>query len=282
MTFSAGNVYQHMPDRRLIINADDFGYSHEINLAVVTSFSKGLCSSTTIMANMPGSEEACQFCHDNRLVERVGLHLVLTEGMPLTDEIKRCSRFCNSEGYFHSSSRRHFFSLSPEERNAVAQEASAQIDRFKKAGIPLIHLDSHRHIHTEWAIAGVLLHVARNRAVRYIRLARHLDPSSTRLKNLYRKFLNLRIRANGAAATQYFGTVEDFCYLERKTKNSMPSFEVMIHPAFSEKQILIDDLSKKPLDEYITVIEEYNHAVSYRHIADDRPSRRYRHQVIQA
>ena len=49
----------------LIINADDFGYDSDVNHAILTSFSKGFCSSTSIIPNMPGFEEACQLCHEN-------------------------------------------------------------------------------------------------------------------------------------------------------------------------------------------------------------------------
>ena len=39
---------------KLIINADDFGMSHEVNTAIRDSFRQGLISSTTLMANMEG------------------------------------------------------------------------------------------------------------------------------------------------------------------------------------------------------------------------------------
>ena len=34
---------------RLIVNADDFGLSHEVNLAIVEAFKKGYISNTNIM-----------------------------------------------------------------------------------------------------------------------------------------------------------------------------------------------------------------------------------------
>ena len=42
----------------LFVNADDFGLSHEVNMAIVEAFKKGLINNTTIMVNMPGFEEA--------------------------------------------------------------------------------------------------------------------------------------------------------------------------------------------------------------------------------
>lgn len=267
MIFFAGRKHQLMFNKRLIINADDFGYNSEVNFAILTSFLKGLCSSTTIMANMPGFEEACQMSHDNGLTKCVGFHLVLSEGTPLTDKIKKCSRFCNSEGRFHHMGERHFFRLSCEEKNAVAQEISAQIDRCREYGIHLSHVDSHNHIHCEWGITCVLFRVMKNKGLRFIRLSRHLDPDSTFIKNLYRRLVNIRIILKGAAATKYFGTVEDFVRLKQNTNCNTISFEIMIHPTFNTEKLLIDDISNEQLDEYVARVVEYKKAISFVDIA---------------
>ena len=42
----------------VIVNADDFGMNHNVNLAIDYCFKKNIISSTTIMANMPGFDEA--------------------------------------------------------------------------------------------------------------------------------------------------------------------------------------------------------------------------------
>jgi predicted glycoside hydrolase/deacetylase ChbG (UPF0249 family) len=156
-----------------------------------------------------------------------------------------------------------FFKLSSEEKDAVAHEISAQIERCRRYGILLSHVDSHHHIHVEWGIAGVLLRVAKAKKVRHIRLARHLDTNSIWFKNLYRLSLNMRIALNGAAATRYFGTVEDYLRLQRKTDRDTNSFEIMIHPSFDKEQLLIDDISKEPLGQYVAKIVEYRNAISF-------------------
>ena len=42
----------------LIVNADDFGMSAAVNKAILKAFQEKLISSTSIMANMPGFDEA--------------------------------------------------------------------------------------------------------------------------------------------------------------------------------------------------------------------------------
>ena len=72
--------------RRLIVNADDFGLAGSVSTGIIDVYQSGQLSSTTLMVNMPGTEEAVD------LAERhpglgVGLHFNLTEGRPLTDAL---------------------------------------------------------------------------------------------------------------------------------------------------------------------------------------------------
>ena len=84
--------------RNVVVNADDFGMSRQINEAILQAFEKGLISSATLMANMPAFEEACQLVRQDHLQRRIGLHLNLTEGKPLTADIADCPRFCDAGG----------------------------------------------------------------------------------------------------------------------------------------------------------------------------------------
>lgn len=254
--------------KHLVINADDFGFSTEVNHAIMESMFQQLCSSTTIMANMPGFEEACQLSHDNKLTNRIGVHLVLSEGSPLTDEIKKCLRFCSSEGRFLPSGREHFFKLSTQEKNAVAKEISAQIDRCRLFGLPLTHVDSHQHMHVEWGIMNILVGITVAKGIKYIRLARHKDPDSMLLKNLYRRLVNTRIMLRGSAATKYFGTIEDFTMIQSRCIDNPSSFEIMIHPVYDREKMLIDNISKKPLNQYVTMVNGYKGAVSFSQLSD--------------
>lgn len=78
---------------KLFINADDFGLNASVNKAIVESFNSGLINSTTVMANMPGFEEAVNLIHEYKLDRNIGVHLVLTDGLPLTEEIKSMNLF---------------------------------------------------------------------------------------------------------------------------------------------------------------------------------------------
>ena len=44
--------------RRLIVNADDFGFTSGVNRAIVEAHSRGVVTSSTLMANGPAFAEA--------------------------------------------------------------------------------------------------------------------------------------------------------------------------------------------------------------------------------
>ena len=68
----------------LIVNADDFGRSESVNRAICEAFEKGRVNSTTLMANMPAAKEAYELAKKGGFADKVGIHLNITEGMPMS------------------------------------------------------------------------------------------------------------------------------------------------------------------------------------------------------
>lgn len=128
--------------KKVIINADDFGYSSGVNRGILESFQNGLLTSTTLMANMPGALEAIELAKAYPTLG-VGGHLVLTCGYPLTKVktlVSVTGRFYNLETYHKERG-----TMNEEE---IFQEWCAQIDFLLEHGLSLTHLDSHHHVHT--------------------------------------------------------------------------------------------------------------------------------------
>src|ERR1700733_1674189 len=68
--------------KKLIINADDFGMSQEVNEGTKKGIEQGIITSVSVMANMPFFEDAVRFLRKHPKVS-VGLHFNITEGKPL-------------------------------------------------------------------------------------------------------------------------------------------------------------------------------------------------------
>jgi hypothetical protein len=126
---------------KVIINADDFGYSHSVNRAILQSFQCSLINSTSLMANMEGFADTVGLAHTQPGLEgKIGIHLTLTEGIPLSEEIRSCPRFCDAEGRFCYRRERPLFLLTRREKKAVHRELRMQLDRVFEAGIRRIRL----------------------------------------------------------------------------------------------------------------------------------------------
>jgi predicted glycoside hydrolase/deacetylase ChbG (UPF0249 family) len=152
--------------RRLIINADDFGFSDGVTRGIIEAHAAGSVKSTSIMANGLDWENAVRLARATRTLG-VGVHLNLVQGRPL---LRVPSLTDPRTG--------EFFPLGALVRRALAQridaeelaaETRAQIERVRGAGIVPTHLDSHRHAH---AIPGILATVARVTSEAEIRVMR--------------------------------------------------------------------------------------------------------------
>jgi predicted glycoside hydrolase/deacetylase ChbG (UPF0249 family) len=228
--------------RNIIVNADDFGLSRQVNEAILQAFKKGLISSATIMANMPAFEEAAQLARQNHLQRRIGLHLNFTSGKPLTADIAECPRFCDAGGCWLP--RRRVLRLSDKEQFMLEAEIEAQIVACEREGITPRHLDSHHHMHCEFGIAPAVIHMAKRHDIRSIRLALNCGPGREGtsaahhvLARAYRLVQNTRLRFHGLAKTDYFGDAFDTAHILRTTTADV---EVMVHPRLDACGRLID------------------------------------------
>lgn len=249
----------------LIINCDDFGLNESVNKAIVDSFAAGLCSSTTIMATMPGFEEACSLARDHRLNDHIGLHIVLRDGVPLSDEIRKCGRFCNQDGQLALQSSPPVFALEVSERSALAKEIRLQIARCRSHGIPLSHADSHYHLHNLWPILGVVIAVAHSEHIPYLRVARNCGAGIDFKKRAYKAMVNQRLRNAGLSRTRYFGGIEDYLYLRGKKDviGHNESFEIMIHPTLHEKGFVADAGEDESLQNRLRSVDLFDDAISF-------------------
>ncbi len=161
-------------DKRIIINADDFGISIGVNKAVAQAHTDGVLTSTTIMANMPAAYEAVKIA--KQLPDLgLGVHLNLFEGRPLS---KNGSVDCllDDDGSFAlTPAELSLLSIARRKiRNAIRTELAAQIQWVIDNGLKPTHLDSHKHIHSFPSIFPIVCGLARRFEIAAIRFT--LEP----------------------------------------------------------------------------------------------------------
>ena len=67
------------PARRLVVNADDFGFTRDVNDGIIEAHRNGILTATTLMANGDAFEHAVRLAHENPTLD-TGCHLVLVQG----------------------------------------------------------------------------------------------------------------------------------------------------------------------------------------------------------
>ena len=123
------------------------------------------------------------------LLDRMGLHLNLTEGPAMTSSMRNCNFFCDKSGCFTGAFHRivrYRFKLPDGLQSVVREEIESQVGRFLSTGSTFLHLDSHHHVHTDYSIARILLPIVRKNGFSSIRLSRNWGDDISLSKRIYK------------------------------------------------------------------------------------------------
>ena len=217
---------------KIIVNADDFGLNTACSEATAEAFLRRIISDTTMLANGDAFKAALSLARENGFDKKIGIHFNITEGNPLTEDIKDCPFFAEG-GSFHGKIKR-LKPLSRKEKNALYTELTAQVIKLKANGVSITHADSHHHIHTGFFIFPVVSRVCRENGINKIRLHRNVGKIPA-YKRIVKKKFNKMLQKKGFTTTGFFGSLEDIAF-----KNIPGSLEVMVHPDYDINGNLID------------------------------------------
>jgi len=239
-------------EKRIIINADDFGLSEGVNKAVVQAHTDGVLTSATIMANMPAAEEAVEMAKKLPTLG-VGVHLNLTEGQPLSKEADVQTLLDASGKFACSPTKLAFFSLAgAKRRSAIRTELAAQIQSVVDKGLKPTHLDSHKHIHSFPTIFSIVCELARRFGIPAIRwpfepkeLSRMPWPlpgqGGKKRAGLIRTMAKINYVQNSAflkndalLGVAHTGRIDVSFFRAVALYNSAPTAEVMTHPGLTD------------------------------------------------
>lgn len=240
----------------IIVNADDFGKNHEVNMAICEAFEKGLIGRTTLMTNMPYAEEAMEMAREGKFADKVGIHLNLTTGKPLSSAVAKDANLCDENGQFNAffaqGLKTRFF-LPKKTLEAVKEELRLQLDRYRLLGGTLWHVDSHHHVHTDPSIWKALKRVIPDYPITSIRLGRNMYRGGNPLMHLYKLIFNSSVKRYCKSRCDYFGSAEDYDEWIKKCNESEfvlgNNIEIMVHPMYSEDGVLTD--SENMLKKYM-------------------------------
>ncbi len=179
----------------LVVNADDFGFTHDVNAGIIEAHERGILTSTTLMAFGPAFEDAVALARRNPALD-VGCHLTLVQGPGLPDTVGQLVRAL--------AARR----IRPYE---LCRE---QVVRILDAGIQPSHLDTHKHTHLLPPVLAAVARLSQEFRIPWIRrpfdlpLAGASVPLSVRASSRALGFLRRRFQAflasRGCRSTDHF------------------------------------------------------------------------------
>ena len=255
-----------------IFNADDFGISKGVNAAIVKAHREGILNSASLMINQKYADEAVKLAKEMPELE-IGLHVNLTNEYPaapaqkiplLVDE--------------HGKLKNGFVNLlllsflKPRQlRQQAETEMRAQIIKYLAAGLPLQHLDSHRHVHMIPQIFKAMRKLQKEFEVPRIRVMnenafntlKYNKNKSWLFDGALIKYVLLRFLCwwNGYKNDVYFYTLLYTCKIAKeqfkgvKIPSGYKAVEIMIHPGMPEidRQYPQDISDENILSPYRTV-----------------------------
>lgn len=143
--------------KRLVVNADDFGYTRDVNSGIIEAHRHGILTATTLMANGTEFDHAVELANDNPNLD-IGCHLVLIGGKSLLQS-----------GHPLPQSLPEFLRCMALRQLNPYDELRAQVEKIIKAGIQPTHLDTHKHTHLALPVLNAVARLSKEFGIRWVR-----------------------------------------------------------------------------------------------------------------
>lgn len=155
--------------RRLIVTSDDFGAAIAVNEAVEQAHRHGILTAASLMVSGDAAADAVERARAMPKLG-VGLHIVLVEGRP-TLPPEQVPDLVGATGLFRADMVRAGITIfaKPAARRQLLAEVEAQFAAFAATGLPLDHVNAHKHFHLHPTIASAILRVGPRYGMKSVR-----------------------------------------------------------------------------------------------------------------
>ena len=229
--------------RQLVVNADDFGFTPDVNEGIVEAHRNGILTATTLMANGAAFDDAVRLARETPTLD-VGCHLVLVSG----------SSLLTGQPYPLTVAR--LIAAMAGSQIRVYDELAAQVRRILDAGIRPTHLDTHKHTHLAPPVLEAVARLSREVGIPWVRrpfdlpltTPKGLVPLATRLTSGSLGFLRKRfhrvLARHGCRTTDHFagfqitGRFRTAELVELLGLLPEGSTELMVHPGRCRQALL--------------------------------------------
>ena len=231
--------------KSLIVTADDFGLHAAVNEAIERAHREGVLTSASLMVGAGAAGDAVRRARTLPKLA-VGLHVVLADGQAVLPP-RRIPALVDESGRFGDHMARdgmRFFAL-PRVRRQLEAEIRAQFAAFAATGLPLDHVNAHKHFHLHPTVLSMLLAIGAEYGRPPVRWPREPRWAARRpaerlagaLLGPWLTLMRARLRAAGIACNdQIFGltgtgAMDEQRLLEILARLPAGLTEIYLHPA---------------------------------------------------
>ena len=251
----------------IIINADDFGISENVNNVIIKMHQKGVLTSATIMAQGNAFDHAVSLAKENPKLG-IGVHLCLDGPYNMDNNYKSLINKDTGKFYSQSSIKKRLMLFRVIE-SEIEKEYSLQIQKVLDSNIHISHLDHHHHIHLYLPALQAMIKAAKKFKIGSIRTQKLLSYNKKSLVNtILRSFHHKIISDNFKCADAYLESKIrseaefelNYQRLENLFNMKYNTVEIVLHPVNDHDPETVFFSSKRTEDLLNKVkLINYNH-----------------------
>jgi chitin disaccharide deacetylase len=134
--------------RKLVVNADDFGFTRDVNQGILEAHRDGILTATTLMATGAAFDDAVRIAKENPSLD-VGCHLVLVGSPGFPETVAKLMLSIR--------------------RIRVYEELASQVRKIVDAGLRPTHLDTHKHTHLLPTVLDAVARISEEFSIPWVR-----------------------------------------------------------------------------------------------------------------
>jgi predicted glycoside hydrolase/deacetylase ChbG (UPF0249 family) len=186
--------------RALVVTADDAGLHAGMTLGALKAHDEGIVTACSVVTNGRAFDHAVERLRDRPGLD-IGIHFALVGERPLSSAGKVRSLLGRDGAFlpdFRAFTRRYL--LRGIDAVEVEGELRRQIERLLAADLRIVHANSHQHLHVLPRVFDVVLRLAEEYRIPFVRIprepaARGLSPRSLQIGILNRIAKHLEVRS---------------------------------------------------------------------------------------
>lgn len=162
--------------KKLVVNADDFGFTRDVNQGILEAHTDGILTAVTLMANGAAFDDAVRLARHTPSLD-IGVHLVLVGDPPFPANVALLGAAIALR------------------RIRIYEEFAAQVHKIIDAGLRPTHLDTHKHTHLLPPVLDAVGRISRDFGIPWVRRpfdAPIAHPGVSLMRRTIARAINLR------------------------------------------------------------------------------------------